>query len=118
MDLDECLHTSFDGSDRDFLDGEVVERNWNDIPHATAQGNLMCLLHDLRKQLGLRVLLEIRIQISPTRYRVADLAVWRNDDIGGTIPTVPPFLVVEILSPENRPAQNMIFSETSRLRTW
>ena len=45
---------------------------------------------------------EIRIRISPTRYRVADLAVWRDDNIGDRIPTVPPFLVIEILSPEDR----------------
>jgi Uma2 family endonuclease len=45
---------------------------------------------------------EIRIQINRRRFRVADLAVWRNDNIGTGIPTVPPFLVIEILSPEDR----------------
>ncbi|MCX6638190.1 MAG: Uma2 family endonuclease, partial [Acidobacteria bacterium] len=48
------------------------------------------------------VISEIRIQIHPRRYRVADIAVWRAGDIGKRIPTVPPFLVVEILSPEDR----------------
>ena len=37
-----------------------------------------------------------------TRFRVADIAVWRPGDIGTRIPTVPPFLVVEILSAEDR----------------
>jgi Uma2 family endonuclease len=45
---------------------------------------------------------EIRIQISPTRFRVADIAVWRSGQIGDRIPTVPPFLAIEILSPEDR----------------
>jgi Uma2 family endonuclease len=45
---------------------------------------------------------EIRIRISPTRYRVADLAVWRDDNIGQGIPAVSPFLAIEILSPEDR----------------
>jgi Uma2 family endonuclease len=27
---------------------------------------------------------------------------WRNDDIGSRIPAVPPFLAIEILSPEER----------------
>ncbi|MGH7247756.1 MAG: Uma2 family endonuclease, partial [Pseudomonadota bacterium] len=36
------------------------------------------------------------------RYRVADIAVWRRGDIGKTIPTVPPFLAIEILSPDDR----------------
>ncbi|MBI3402049.1 MAG: Uma2 family endonuclease [Acidobacteria bacterium] len=54
-----------------------------------------------RPDRGLR-LPEIRIQVSPTRFRVADVAVWRSGPIGQRIPTVPPFLVVEILSPEDR----------------
>ena len=45
---------------------------------------------------------EIRIQIHPRRYRVADIAVWRAGNIGERIPTVPPFLVIEILSAEDR----------------
>jgi Uma2 family endonuclease len=102
MDVSEYLHFSFEGSDREYLDGEVATRNWNDIPHGDAQGNLMYRLSQLRPKLGLRVLPEITLKISPTRYRVADLAVWRNDEIGTGIPTVAPFLVVEILSPEDR----------------
>src|SRR6202041_711256 len=84
------------------LDGEIVERNMDEIPHSDVQSNLIGLLRQLRSRLGLRVMPEIRIQISPTRYRVADLAVWRSDEIGTGIPTVAPFLVVEILSPEDR----------------
>ena len=102
MDVEEYLRTSFDGSDCEFLDGEVVERNLGEIPHGDAQGTLGYLLHRFRSKLGIRVVMEIRIRISPTRYRVADLAVWKNDDIGDRIPTVAPFLAVEILSPEDR----------------
>src|SRR4029077_10404226 len=65
-------------------------------------GTLGYLLAGLRRSLGIRVLTVIRIRISPTRYRVADLAVWRDDNIGNGIPTVPPFLAIEILSPEDR----------------
>ncbi len=99
MDVDEYLRTSFDC---EFLDGEIAERNWNDTPHGDTQGNLLSLLRQLRRKLGIRVLPEITIKISPTRYRVADIAVWTTDDIGTGIPTVPPFLVVEVLSPEDR----------------
>jgi Uma2 family endonuclease len=31
-----------------------------------------------------------------------NLTVWRDDSIGTGIPTVPPFLVFEVLSPEER----------------
>jgi Uma2 family endonuclease len=102
MDVGEYLRTSFEGPDCEYLDGEIVERNMGEIPHSAVQGTLYRLLWQLRSLLGLLVLPEIGIQISPTRYRVADLAVWRDDNIGTGIPTIPPFLVVEILSPEDR----------------
>lgn len=102
MDVEEYLRTSFDGSDCEYLDGEIVERNMGELPHSDIQGNLYLLLSQLRGRLGIRVNLEIRIQISSRRYRVADIAVWRDDNIGAGIPTVTPFLVVEILSPEDR----------------
>ena len=44
----------------------------------------------------------IRIPITPQRYPVSDLAVWLSDDIGDRLPAVPPFLAIEILSPEDR----------------
>jgi Uma2 family endonuclease len=102
MDVEEYLRTSFEGSDCDFLDGEVVERSMGELPHADVQGNLLRLLQRLRSKLGIRVVPEIRIQIHSRRFRVADVALWRGDDIGTNIPTKPPFLVVEILSPEDR----------------
>src|SRR5437879_2755274 len=102
MDVEEYLRTSFDGLDCEYLDGEVVERNMGEIPHGDVQINLATTLRQLRRTLGIRVIPEIRIQIHPRRYRVADIAVWRDDNIGTGIPTVPPFLVVEVLSPGDR----------------
>lgn len=102
MDVEEYLKTSFEGPDCEYLDGEVVERNMGEIPHGDIQSVLVRLLGLMRRKLGIRVIPEIRIQIHSRRYRVADIAVWRNDDIGKGIPIVPPFLVVEILSPEDR----------------
>ncbi len=102
MSVEEYLRTSFDGPDCEYLDGEIVERNMGELPHGDVQGNLYYQLRLLRAQLGIRVVPEIRIQIHSRRYRVADLAVWRDDNVGSGIPAVPPFLVVEILSPEDR----------------
>jgi Uma2 family endonuclease len=102
MDVDEYLHTSFEGPDCEYLDGEVVERNMGEIPHGKLQMNLGRLLFQLRSRLGILVLSETRVQIAPRRYRIPDISVWRDDNIGDRIPTVPPFLAVEILSPEDR----------------
>lgn len=100
--VEEYLKTCFEGADCEYLDGEVVERNMGELPHALLQGELLLLLKQLGNQAGLQVIPEIRIQVSPTRYRMADLAVWRAGPIGSRIPTVSPFLAVEILSPEDR----------------
>src|SRR5579864_705388 len=102
MDVDQYLHSSFDGPDCEYLDGEVVERNRGEKPHSKLQMELAFLLRGMAPKLGIQVLPEIRIQVSSRRYRVADIAVWRAGKIGDRIPTVPPFLVVEILSPEDR----------------
>ena len=42
--VDEYLRTSFDGPDCEYLDGEIVERNWGDLPHGSTQGRLTYLL--------------------------------------------------------------------------
>lgn len=102
MSVDEYRHARFDGPDRDYVDGEVVERNMGELPHARVQGEVFHRLRSLSGAHYLQVLPEIRIQVSPTRVRVADVAVWRSGPIGRQIPTVAPFLVVEILSPEDR----------------
>jgi Uma2 family endonuclease len=102
MTAEEYLRTQFDGSDRDYVDGEVIERNMGELPHAILQADLVYRLRSIGQRQSLRVLTEIRIQVSPTRFRVADVAVWRAGPIGHRIPTVAPFLVVEILSPEDR----------------
>jgi Uma2 family endonuclease len=102
MTVEEYLETSFEGADCDYLDGEVVERNPGELPHSTIQGILIYLLTQMESRLEIQVNPEIRIQIGPRRYRVADIAVWRAGNIGQRIPTVPPFLVIEILSAEDR----------------
>jgi Uma2 family endonuclease len=102
MTLEEYLHASFDGSDRDFVDGEVIERNMGELPHAQVQAELLYRLRIVGESLGLQVLPEIRIQVAATRFRVADVAVWLAGSIGKRIPTVPPFLVAEVLSAEDR----------------
>jgi Uma2 family endonuclease len=102
MSVDEYLRTSFEDADRELVDGEVVERPTGDLTHGRAEGELICLLHERAAETGIQVLPVIRIRTSPTRFRVADIGVWRAGDIGQKIPTAPPFLVVEILSPEDR----------------
>lgn len=41
---EEYLHTQFDGPDREYVDGGVVERNTGELPHAILQADLIYIL--------------------------------------------------------------------------
>lgn len=101
MSVEEYLQTAFEGADCEYLDGEVVERNMGELPHGDIQGELIYRLKQVSAG-RLRVVPEIRIQIDPRRFRVADIGVWRTGDIGKRIPNTPPLIVIEVLSPEDR----------------
>jgi Uma2 family endonuclease len=102
MSVEEYLYTHFDGADCDYVDGAIIERNMGELPHAKLQALLSRKLLEISDTLPIQVFSEIRIQVEARRFRVADLAVWRSGNIGQRIPTVPPFLAIEILSAEDR----------------
>lgn len=98
--LEEYLTADYE-VDCDYVDGEVLERNMGDRDHAWLQGILTAYFVNRRKECGITVLPEIRIRVSPTRYRIPDVAVLLGDT-AEKIPTRPPFLCIEILSPDDR----------------
>ncbi len=98
MTVDEYLRTSFEDVDFEFVDGELVERNAGEYGHALTQSELIFLLKSLRTN----AMPAVRIRTRPTRFRVPDIAVWLAGEKGVRIPTVPPFLIVEVLSPDDR----------------
>ncbi|RTZ80097.1 MAG: EEP domain-containing protein, partial [Gammaproteobacteria bacterium] len=54
------------------------------------------------KQLGIYVIQEQRIQVSPMRFRVPDICVLSGGRPPEAVFTSPPFVCIEILSPEDR----------------
>jgi len=88
--------------DCEYVDGALEERNMGEKDHGNAQKRLVMYLGNREKQLGIRVFLEQRIQLSPTRFRVPDICVVAGPEPQEQIFTQPPFLCVEILSPEDR----------------
>jgi Uma2 family endonuclease len=100
ISVEEYLNTSYD-PDCDYVDGEVIERNIGELDHAGLQGLIITWLMSRRRELGVYVFPEIRVQVAPTRFRVADIAVTTHKP-RGRILREPPFLCIEILSPENR----------------
>jgi Uma2 family endonuclease len=101
ISVDEYLNTSYD-PDREYLDGRVVERNLGELDHSELQTELSSFLNVRRKQLGIRVFVEQRVQVRPTRFRVPDISIVVGPRPRGRILVDPPFLCVEILSREDR----------------
>src|SRR5580704_2783312 len=83
--------------DVDFVDGELEERRFGEKDHAKLQLRAVKLL-DTGKWF---VTIETRIRISPTRYRVPDVCVYEREPEEQVFQTAP-WIVVEILSPEDR----------------
>ena len=98
--LAEYLNTNYD-ADREYIDGEIFERNWGEKAHSTIQGEIVVRLHRRAKELAIEVLLEQRVQVSPTRIRVPDVTVLLLPETDEPIVTSPPHLCIEILSPHD-----------------
>jgi len=95
--VEEYLNTSYD-PDREYVDGEVAERNLGEKTHSTIQGNVVYYLRLHRDEWGIRAYPEQRVQVSRTRFRIPDVTVVKVSQEQGEIFTNPPFLCIEILS--------------------
>src|SRR5690349_18656181 len=101
ISVQEYLATSY-RPDCDYVDGEVVERNLGEFDHSWLQTALGAFFFARRKQWGIEVLVEQRVQVTPTRFRIPDICVLLGADPREQIITKPPFICTEILSPEDR----------------
>lgn len=99
--IQEYLTTDYE-PDCDYVDGVVEERNLGERQHSELQGHIYVYFFSRAKRLRVYPYLEWRIQISPTRYRVADICLVAGSRPKEPILSRPPFLVIEILSPEDR----------------
>jgi Uma2 family endonuclease len=100
ISVEEYLRTSY-RPDCDYVDGEVQERNLGERDHSSLQMKILMYLGNRQHQLGIEVFPEQRVQVKPTRFRIPDVCVTlgRPDE---QIFTKPPFLCIEVLSPEDR----------------
>jgi Uma2 family endonuclease len=99
--VSEYLRTAY-SPDCDYVDGEIQERNLGELDHSDLQMRFLLLLSAPGAQRFIRANPEIRVQISPTRYRVPDVCVRRVPPAREQIIRTPPLLCIEVLSPEDR----------------
>jgi Uma2 family endonuclease len=99
--LSEYLNTTYH-PDCEWIDGELRERNVGELPHASVQLFFTTYFAARRRELGIRVYPELRVQVSVDRYRVPDVVVLRGGDPADAIVVVPPLLCIEVLSRDDR----------------
>jgi len=101
VSVEEYLRTDY-SPDCDYIDGVVEERNGGEGLHSSLQGALIAYLFIRQKEWNIRVYPEQRVQVKKTRFRVPDLCVVLGRDPIVPIIVEPPFICIEILSPEDR----------------
>ena len=101
LSIDEYLHTSY-RPDVDFVDGEIEKRNLGEFDHARLQVLLAGYFLNKEKLWAIQGVVEQRIRVSPTRVRIADLALLRADAPRERVTQTPPVLCIEVLSRKDR----------------
>ncbi|MGA3237458.1 MAG: Uma2 family endonuclease [Bryobacteraceae bacterium] len=97
----EYLHTSFPDVDREYRDGELVERTMPDYLHGRTQPVLGVFFEALRRKLPVYACSETRMKLREDLYLIADLAVfWPSQP--ALLPNSPPLVAIEVLSPDDR----------------
>jgi len=97
------LRSSFE-PDAEYVDGAIQERAVGELDHAAWQKAIQQWFWRREEEWGIRAFAELRVQVSPTRFRVPDVVVLENTgplkEMEQIIRT-PPVAVFEILSPED-----------------
>lgn len=114
--VEEYLRTSFDGPDREYASGTIVERNLGDGPHSGAQTRLIEIFYEIRKRCALFARAELRFRRSPDRFLIPDVAVFRDRAPADRVPAEPPFIAIEILSTDDRYGD--VMAKLAEYRDW
>jgi Uma2 family endonuclease len=102
VSVDEYLNAGYH-PDREFVEGVLVERDVPTIAHGLLQILLAVYLDAYRKQFRYAALPDVRTQIvEGARYRIPDLMLCPVPLPPGKIVNTIPWVVIEILSPDDR----------------
>lgn len=99
VSLREYLDTSYH-PDREYVDGEVRERNLGKWEHARLQAMLAAWFARHEREWNIMVSTEQRMQVAEGRVRVPDLVIVGSEPQPDVLQQ-PPVLVIEILSPDD-----------------
>src|SRR5579864_9060605 len=99
--VEEYLRTAY-RPDCDYVDGEVIERNLGEHEHSDLQTEFAHYFRGRRKQWKMHAVVEQRVQVAPTRFRIPDVCIVPSGIPHSRIYRDPPIICIEILSPDDR----------------
>ena len=99
--LSEYLTTMYH-PDCEWVEGELRGRSVGELSHSSVQMFLLMFFGSRKRDLGVRVYPELRLQVMAERYRIPDVMVVRDSDPADEIVRVAPLLCIEVLSPDDR----------------
>lgn len=88
--------------DREYIDGVIEQRHLGEYAHARLAFVIAAWFGAREREWNIRVVPEQRLQVSPTRFRVPDIAIFHRDQPVEQIFTRPPLIAIGVLSPEDR----------------
>ncbi len=102
LSIEEYLHCSDWEPDADYVDGGIEERPMGENNHSKWQGAIQRWFWQHEEAWNVLIRPELRVRVSPTRFRIPDVAILDASLPQERIPTHPPVAVFEVLSPEDR----------------
>jgi len=99
--LEQYLSTDYE-PDAEYVDGVVEERNVGGYEHNLVQLALVNWFNEHGREWKIRSIQEQRTRLTPTRYRIPDVCVFRRELPRESIFTQPQIVAIEVLSPEDK----------------
>ncbi len=115
ISLAQYLHTTFPDVDREYRDGEIVERSLPDYLHGRVQGAIFAFFWALRTELALFPCVETRMRLRSNLVLIPDVAVFYPTE-PSLVPDAPPLLVAEVLSVDDR--LTTVREKLEEYKTW
>jgi Uma2 family endonuclease len=116
LSVEEYLRTSFPDLDKEYRDGELLERSVPDNLHSKTQAFLIAFFMALRKKLLVFPRPELRLKLRTGLYLIPDVSLFHPTDPTQAVPDAPPFVAIEILSSDDR--QTKVREKLEEYRAW
>lgn len=111
---EQYLATQFE-REPELVRGEIAERPLPTFQHGNLQLRLGSRLMALQQSYPVFTGVEVRVRIGPDLYRIPDISMWAGEE-PATVPASPPFLIVEISSPDDR--LDAMLQKLEEYRVW